>query len=432
MFDGARRALERLVLAACICAALAPAAALGEDDASAGYAKIKPALVKIWSMDAAGKYIDSGSGFIVSSDARGSLVMTAEHVVAGAAKISVDLGPAAHDLRARVVARDHSWDTALLRLDRGSLRSVTFASSRSLVEGKTVAAAGYFKQDDQIGFTGQEPRLLYPGTISALARAGKVLALGNMTLEHGMSGAPVFDPEDGTVIAMVESSTADGRGGYALADPMVVSFLAEHAVSVALAEGAPRPAAAAPRPAATPPKPIATPPPHPVSVVRTAAPLQVAVAPVPVPAPRAAPVAAATTAPPAAPPELAYAQPRPEPARPDAVPGRLGNPPGPPFSHGNELPDVWYVMACQRGNLYIFNDYAAPIHFDLFVQGSATGSTQNIAAASFAGRQVVNSGKLKAIDVSSVCASPYWSFFIRNIRFGDDEGPALFPFHANM
>lgn len=204
-------------------------------------------------MDATGKPIDSGSGFVITSSATSSMVVTSNHVISAAKVVSIDFDRDVHDLRATVIARDKTWDLALVRIERGHLKAITFApKSRELVEGITLAAAGYSKKDDQIGFTGQEPHLLYPATISSLGRENKIVELANVRLEPGTSGGPVFDPATGAILGVIERSHAEESGGYAVSESVVLSFLAGHRVATTTAQDAAPIRTAVPTPVPTP------------------------------------------------------------------------------------------------------------------------------------------------------------------------------------
>jgi hypothetical protein len=252
-----RRAIALIVLVA-IAFARAGARA---DDAAAGYAAVRPSLVKVWAFDVQGHPVDSGSGFVIVSNASRSLVLTAEHVVASAASITIDIDRDRHDIPAHVQQRGPR-DLAVLLVDRGGLTPATFAPrSRAVVEGNLIAVAGFVKHDELIGVVGQEPRLLYPGTISSRPDDGAYLELENVHIEEGLSGGPVFDPDTGEVLGIVTSRTSDQRGGFAdSADLVVLPFLAASAIAyrvrgpriVALAPASPAPKPSAPAKPAVP------------------------------------------------------------------------------------------------------------------------------------------------------------------------------------
>lgn len=250
--------------------AFAGARAGAMDDASAGYRTIRPSLVKVWAFDGAGRPIASGTGLVVTSNERGSEVLTASHVVAGAASIRIDVSRDVHDLSAHV-ERAGPRDLTLLDVDHGNLQPARFApASRAVVSGNIVAVAGYVKNDELIGVVGQEPRVLYPGTVSSRPDDGAYLELENVYVEEGLSGGPVFDPQSGQVLGIVTSRTSDARGGFADSGAqVVVPFLTGSHVALNVAVP---PAAALPSalPFAPAPRPLVA---------------RVSLAPTPAPAP---------------------------------------------------------------------------------------------------------------------------------------------------
>jgi len=256
-----RRLIASLVLVALALAAHAVRAA---DDASAGYETIRPSLVKVWAFDGSGRPIESGTGVVVESNDHRSLVLTASHVVAGAASIRIDVSRELHDLSARV-ERTGPRDLSLLAVDRGGLRAARFAPrTHAVVEGNLVAIAGYVKNDELIGVVGQEPRVLFPGTVSSRPENGIYLELENVHIEEGLSGGPVFDPQTGEVLGIVTARTSDSRGGFADSGALVVDpFLATAEVAAAAPPAPPPPA---PRPVREPE--LQAPPPLAVHAVR--------------------------------------------------------------------------------------------------------------------------------------------------------------------
>jgi hypothetical protein len=232
-----------LAVALCATFALAAVRAGAADDASAGYQAIRPSLVKVWAFDRAGRPMESGSGIVVDSGARHSLILTASHVLAGAASIRIDVSRDLHDVSAHV-ERTGPRDLTLLGVDCGGLHAARFAPpTRTVVEGNLVAIAGYVKKDELIGIVGQEPRVLFPGTVSSRPENGRYLELENVHVEEGLSGGAVFDPGTGEVLGVVTARTSDGRGGFADSGALVVGpFLeANHIALTAPRAPAPQP-----------------------------------------------------------------------------------------------------------------------------------------------------------------------------------------------
>ena len=206
--------------------------------------------MKVWAFDRNGRPSQSGTGLIVDAGAHRALILTATHVIDGAASIRIDVSRDVHDLRARI-ERTGPHDLTLLTVDRGGLQPAHFAPpSRQVIEGNLVAVAGYVKNDELIGIAGQAPRILFPGTVSSRPDAGRYFELENVHIEEGLSGGAVFDPQSGDVLGIVTSRTADRRGGFADSAAAVVQpFLAAYRIASARAAVAP-PLVPSPVPAA--------------------------------------------------------------------------------------------------------------------------------------------------------------------------------------
>jgi S1-C subfamily serine protease len=256
-----------------IAMALVSRAAFAGDDASIGYAKIKPSLVKIWALDGNGKPIQSGTGFVVASDKGGSLVLTSAHTVTKAAKIIVNVPGQARDIDAHLKSVG-PVDTAMLNIDEPNLIPVRFVSQdHALHEGSYVAVAGFLKNDESIEIAGLVPRVLYPGTISSLPSNGRFIDLANLNIEEGLSGSPVFEPRTGEVVGMIDTrdTNRQERGGYAISGPLVLSpFFEDQKVRVAYEEP---PAPVAPIPVVQQPEPLVAQAPLPSSAFVAAEPL---------------------------------------------------------------------------------------------------------------------------------------------------------------
>ena len=267
-FTCVRKWIAALLLSATVLLAQAAGAA---NDASLGYESIRPSLVKVWSFDRTGRPMQSGTGVVVDSNDRHSIVLTASHVIAGAASIRIDVSRDLHDLSAHV-DRTGPRDLTLLSIDRGGLHAAHFAPrTHPVIEGNLVAVAGYVKNDELIGVVGQEPRVLFPGTVASRPDNGIYLELENVHIEEGLSGGAVFEPGTGEILGIVTSRTSDRRGGFADSGTLVVVpfLIANHIAAVDV-------------PAAPPAPPVAhLPAPRPVVVL----------AALPTPAPRPIPVA---------------------------------------------------------------------------------------------------------------------------------------------
>jgi putative serine protease PepD len=140
----------------------------------------------------------TGTGFVVDSK---GLIVTNEHVVDGASKLTVTLGDAT-DMEATLVGKDATTDLALLRIDPGShsLPALTLSDDSGLTIGQDVYAIG-----SPYGLQGT----LTTGVISQLHRQitspnGFSISDAIQTdaeLNPGNSGGPLLDAQ-GRVIGV--------------------------------------------------------------------------------------------------------------------------------------------------------------------------------------------------------------------------------------
>lgn len=231
-----------LAFAFAVAGVLFPAFPARAQTAAEAYAKIKPAIYKIWSLNAAGVPTDTGTGFVVSSDATSSMVVTAAHVVDKAVKVSLDVDR--KSVAAHVVAKIAA-DVALLKVDVGNLTPASF-SKEIPVEGDQIAVAGFpgsTTQDLMIeSGLGERVSLIGVGTIGSLLANGQQLELANLPIDHGLSGGPAFDPLTGDVMAMVDSKFENQRRGIGIsAQSVIATFLKQNNVAFTV-DPAPRPA----------------------------------------------------------------------------------------------------------------------------------------------------------------------------------------------
>ena len=176
------------------------------------YEGAKESVAYISAESAAGKA--TGSGFLVSDDGR---IVTNEHVVDGADRVTVKLGTRGSEQTARVLAADASKDLALLQVDGGTggVKPLTLGdSSRVQVGDATYAIGNPYGLDHT--FTS--------GIVSALSRdiqapdgtpiAGAIQT--DAAINPGNSGGALLDG-DGTVIGVNSqiASANPSAGGQA-------------------------------------------------------------------------------------------------------------------------------------------------------------------------------------------------------------------------
>ncbi|MFN5252220.1 MAG: trypsin-like peptidase domain-containing protein [Bacteroidia bacterium] len=86
-----------------------------------------------------GKATSTGSGVIVSSD---GYIVTNNHVIQGADKLTVVLNQQKKEYSAKVIGTDPASDLALLKIEASDLPAITFANSDEILVGDWVLAVG--------------------------------------------------------------------------------------------------------------------------------------------------------------------------------------------------------------------------------------------------------------------------------------------------
>jgi serine protease Do len=218
--------------------------------------RIRPSVVGVgsWKLRRTPPSHYMGTGFVVVD---GRHCLTNAHVVAPilGGKEGEDvrlkvyaLGDPEPTMRgARVVAQDRDHDLALLAFDGPPLPSFTLGDSRTVREGEPVAFTGF-----PIGMVlGLHPAT-HRGSISAIVpvadpalSARRLDAKRIRRLRHpfdifqldataypGNSGSPLYRPESGEVIAVINSVVVKRTKENALKDPSGISY----AIPIQLAE----------------------------------------------------------------------------------------------------------------------------------------------------------------------------------------------------
>jgi S1-C subfamily serine protease len=191
----------------------------GSLDANAIAEKVDPGVVDITSEL---KYSDAtaeGTGMVISAD---GLVLTNNHVIDQATRVSATLVTSGKTYTAKVLGYDSTDDVALLRLVGASgLKTVAMADSSKVKVGQAVLALGNAGGRGGLPSTAQ-------GTIRALNQSIEASDSGagtteklhgmietNAPIEQGDSGGPLVDG-NGQVIGMdtAADSSSSGFGGY--------------------------------------------------------------------------------------------------------------------------------------------------------------------------------------------------------------------------
>jgi putative serine protease PepD len=168
-----------------------------------------PALNPFGEPEAEGGGTATGSGFVI--DAEGHL-LTNNHVVEGAEKVTVKLGDSEKSYDAEVVGADPGTDVALLKVDApdGALHPLTLGKSSDMEVGDPVVAIG-----NPFGLD----RTVTSGIVSALQR--QIQAPNGFSITHviqtdaainpGNSGGPLINAA-GEVIGINSQIFTGGNG----------------------------------------------------------------------------------------------------------------------------------------------------------------------------------------------------------------------------
>ena len=240
---------RRLIGAALALSAVAglSAPALGDAGRAATIERIKGSIVAVGTFERlrSPQFAFSGTGFAVGD---GTLIATNEHVVAklvvpeGNEILSVAVRtPEGTQVRAaKRVAADTAADLALLKIDGPALPALILGDSATVREGENYLLTG-FPIGAVLG--------LYPATHQAMiasitpivipapradkldARMVRRLAAGAYTVLQldaiaypGNSGSPVYHPESGKVIGIVNSVFVRGTRETAISHPSGITY----------------------------------------------------------------------------------------------------------------------------------------------------------------------------------------------------------------
>nr|WP_281371451.1 trypsin-like peptidase domain-containing protein [Petropleomorpha daqingensis] len=162
----------------------------------------------------------AGTGMVLSSDGE---ILTNNHVVQGATKISVTVVSTGNTYAATVVGTDPSDDVAVLQLSNASGLQVADFSDATAAVGEAVTAVG------NAGGSGGTPSAV-SGTVTALDQSitatdetgGNPEQLTGLIetdadVQAGDSGGPLYDTASGEIIGMDTAASTGGQvDGYAI------------------------------------------------------------------------------------------------------------------------------------------------------------------------------------------------------------------------
>ncbi|MGH7615413.1 MAG: S1C family serine protease [Gemmatimonadales bacterium] len=187
-----------LTLAACI-AAIAPIDAQQPSTGAVDLQQIRKAVVTIRALDASGGTLANGTGFFV---APAGMVVTAAHVLEGAAGCSIELSDG-QALRCSVAASDTAKDVAMLMVSGAAPAMLRWGTSEAARDGDDISVVS--------NPLGQLPGTLSKGIISAsrVVQGTKLLQI-SAPISHGSSGAPLLNTQ-GQVIGVIRSTIERGQ-----------------------------------------------------------------------------------------------------------------------------------------------------------------------------------------------------------------------------
>lgn len=145
-----------------------------------------------------------GTGFLLDS----RHVATAAHVVDGAARIYLKQG-ARTIASGTIVGADDARDVALVRAD-APIDGHVFSLAKRAPQAREGVAA--------LGFPLGRPLVVRRGSVKGMARtlpagdASRQLIQTDAAVHHGDSGGPLLSVADGSVLGLVNLSSASGRG----------------------------------------------------------------------------------------------------------------------------------------------------------------------------------------------------------------------------
>ena len=193
---------------------------------------VKASVVTIQSSDAttspfSGSSSGVGSGFIVSAN---GLILTNNHVVAGAASLTVVMSDA-RQLNATVVATDPTHDLALVKVDASGLVPVTLGDSSAIQVGQMAIAIGSplgtFTDSVTEGIVSGTDRSITVGDQATRSQEDLTgLIQTDAAINPGNSGGPLLDAGGSVVGIVVASASSAPDMGFAIPINQAKSMIA--------------------------------------------------------------------------------------------------------------------------------------------------------------------------------------------------------------
>ena len=234
--------------------ALACTALVCRADLPATIAKLKPSILIVGTYKETNspRFNSRGTGFVVAASglATGNLAITNAHVLpdvnpaeADPAQLVLQVRSGQNELSARrvtVLEVDKAHDLALLKFDGPGVPAMAMRGAEPVREGQNVAFLG-FPIGGALGFSPVTHRGIIssvtsvgiaPGSSRQLnAAAVRALRDGNFevyqldaTAYPGNSGGPLFDPESGELLGVINSMFVKASRESALTSPSGITY----------------------------------------------------------------------------------------------------------------------------------------------------------------------------------------------------------------
>lgn len=226
----------------------------GKADLASTIVKVKPAIIIVGTFKSTNspRFALRGTGFVVDEgrQGKGNLVITNAHVLQQPADEDVDatlmvqirVGQNELQMRPAVAVEvDKLHDLALLRFEGPAVPAFSVRDSESVQEGQAVAFMG-FPIGGALGFSPVTHRAIVSSIAAAALPTPTALQLNEKTIRSlragssfnifqldgtaypGNSGGPLFDPDTGEVLGVVNMVFIKGTRESALTNPSGISY----------------------------------------------------------------------------------------------------------------------------------------------------------------------------------------------------------------
>lgn len=223
-------------------------------DMVSAIAQVRPSVVIVGTFKATNtpRFRLRGSGFVVSKDgaSNSNLVITNAHVLQQTADededgaLEVQIRDSHNDLQMRaatVLEVDKMHDLVLLRFEGAAAPTLAVRDSDSVQEGQSIAFMG-FPIGGALGYSPVTHRGMISSIVAAALPTPKAQQLNEKTIRSlrsgssfnifqldgtaypGNSGGPLFDPDTGEVLGVVNMVFVKGTRESALSAPSGISY----------------------------------------------------------------------------------------------------------------------------------------------------------------------------------------------------------------